>query len=168
MHGQKNTREKGQSLVEFALALPILILILSGLVDIGRAYFAYIYLEEAAAEAVKYLALYPECVIADIAAECADPNNAEWRARNSGSTQGILRRTDIEVCQVRLNPDTPDLEDEICDEQVQLLGLSDVVKIEVSVPFSFVTPGISAIAEGVTGDTVILFTVVANHQIISD
>jgi Flp pilus assembly protein TadG len=166
MHGQKNTREKGQSMVEFAMALPILILILSGLIDIGRAYFAYIYLEEAAAEAVKYLALFPECVTDDL---CADPNNAEWRARNSGSTQGILLRSDIDVCQLVLDTSTlTPVDDEICAVTPQLLYLSDTVKIRVTVPFSFITPGISAIARGVSGSSVITFTVIANHQIISD
>lgn len=42
------TRASGQSLVEFALVLPILILILMGLFDFGRAILAYNTISEAA------------------------------------------------------------------------------------------------------------------------
>ena len=41
-------RERGQSLVEFALILPVLVLILMGLFDLGRAVFAYNSVSEAA------------------------------------------------------------------------------------------------------------------------
>ena len=153
MHGQKNTREKGQSLVEFALALPILILILSGLLDIGRAYFAYIYLEEAAAEAATYLALHPDCRFdGELASgECDNPNNATWRARNSGSTIGIIRSDAITIA-----PPT------------EAITFASAVAVEASVPFQFVTPGISAIAAAVTGDSTVIFTVIATNRVLSD
>lgn len=54
-------RERGQSLVEFALALPILMILLSGLLDLGRVYFTYLTLQDSAAEAGLYLSLNPGC-----------------------------------------------------------------------------------------------------------
>jgi Flp pilus assembly protein TadG len=70
--------ERGQSLVEMALTLPILLLILSGLIDLGRVYFTYVALEDVVGEAALYLSINPDCIKADPALpKCADPNNAE-------------------------------------------------------------------------------------------
>ncbi len=52
-------RQKGQSLVEFALLLPLLILILSGLLDLGRVYYVLVTLEDMAAEGAAYAAIHP-------------------------------------------------------------------------------------------------------------
>jgi Flp pilus assembly protein TadG len=45
--------ERGQSMIEFALLLPLLILLISGMVDIGRYCYAYLRLEQAAQEIVR-------------------------------------------------------------------------------------------------------------------
>ncbi|WP_281884276.1 TadE/TadG family type IV pilus assembly protein [Paenibacillus sp. YYML68] len=45
--------EKGQSLVEFALLLPIMLLLLCGIVDLGRLLFAYSSLNLTAQETVR-------------------------------------------------------------------------------------------------------------------
>lgn len=155
MHGNEKKHEKGQSLVEFALSLPILILILSGLIDIGRVYVAYIFLEEAAAEAALYISLNPECVQENALARCDDPNNGLWRARYSGSMQAIIVRDPARLTIVSdiTNP-----------------GLSDSVKITVTMPFYFTTPGMSALMESINpdGSNELLLTVVASHVVIQD
>lgn len=46
--------EGGQSLVETALMLPILLLLLVGIVDFGRAFYAYIAVTNAAREGARY------------------------------------------------------------------------------------------------------------------
>ena len=46
-------REQGQTLVEFALVLPLLILLLVGIFDFGRAIFAYNTINNAAREAAR-------------------------------------------------------------------------------------------------------------------
>jgi Flp pilus assembly protein TadG len=51
--------EKGQSLVEIALLLPLLILILAGILDLGRAFMTLVALNDAAAEGATYAALRP-------------------------------------------------------------------------------------------------------------
>jgi Flp pilus assembly protein TadG len=51
--------QKGQSLVEVALTLPLLLLILVGILDLGRAYFTFITLSDAAAEGAAYAAIHP-------------------------------------------------------------------------------------------------------------
>ncbi len=53
-------REKGQSLTEFALVLPVLLIILAGVLDLGRLYYAYMAVTDAAAEGAAYAAIYPD------------------------------------------------------------------------------------------------------------
>ncbi|WP_052352886.1 TadE/TadG family type IV pilus assembly protein [Neobacillus dielmonensis] len=45
--------ENGQSLVEFALVLPVLIMLLFGIVDFGRAFHAYLTIDHAGREAAR-------------------------------------------------------------------------------------------------------------------
>jgi Flp pilus assembly protein TadG len=45
---------RGQSIVEFALALPILLLVIFGLLEVGRAVFMYAAVTNASREAVRY------------------------------------------------------------------------------------------------------------------
>ena len=55
---QKRT-ERGQSLVEFAMGAVILLLLVSGIVDLGRAFFTYIALRDAAQEGAVFGAICP-------------------------------------------------------------------------------------------------------------
>lgn len=45
--------EKGQSLVEFALVIPLLIILLFGIVDFGRIFHAYLTMDHAGREAAR-------------------------------------------------------------------------------------------------------------------
>jgi len=66
--------QKGQSLVEVAVALPVLLLILLGILDLGRAYFTYIALADAAAEGAAYGAIHPDDT-AQIVERAAESSN---------------------------------------------------------------------------------------------
>lgn len=69
--------EKGQSLVELALGLIVLLIILAGLVDLGRAIFYYLAMRDAAEEGLVYGVVYPNnCTqIEDrVFGSLADPN----------------------------------------------------------------------------------------------
>ncbi len=52
-------REQAQSLVEFALLLPFLLLLVLGTVEIGRSFRTYIMLNNAAREGAGWLARHP-------------------------------------------------------------------------------------------------------------
>lgn len=54
MDPHKQKKQKGQSLVEFALMLTIMLTLLAGAVDLGTAFFAYISLRDAAQEGALY------------------------------------------------------------------------------------------------------------------
>lgn len=51
--------ERGQSLVEFAIVLPILLLLLAGTFDAARAFFTYMAMREAAQESAAYASVNP-------------------------------------------------------------------------------------------------------------
>ena len=46
--------ERGQSLVEFAMVLPLFLVVVFGIVDFGRAYSAYVQLNNGAREGARY------------------------------------------------------------------------------------------------------------------
>lgn len=53
-------KRRGQSLIEFALILPILLIIVVILADMGRAIAAHVALSNAAREGARYAAMHPE------------------------------------------------------------------------------------------------------------
>ena len=74
------TRSRGQGLVEFALVLPILLVVFAAAADFGRAFYAYVAIENAVKEGAVYGARNPLCATPTTA--CIDPNNVQWRVRN--------------------------------------------------------------------------------------
>jgi Flp pilus assembly protein TadG len=75
--------EKGQSLTEFALVLVFLLSLLAGVFDLGRAFFAYIIIRDAAQEGAVFGAIAPKddinafsIAVADrVTAAFVDPSN---------------------------------------------------------------------------------------------
>jgi Flp pilus assembly protein TadG len=59
MHGKRQAHERGAGIVEAAVVIPLLLLILASVVDLGRAYFTYIALIDAAREGARYGAGHP-------------------------------------------------------------------------------------------------------------
>lgn len=57
---KKHRRERGQSLVELAVSFTLLVLLLSIAVDLGRAYYSYVAVREAAEEGALHGSLSPE------------------------------------------------------------------------------------------------------------
>ena len=58
----QNEKESGQSLVELAVSFTLIVLVLAGAVDFGRAFFALIALRDAAQEGVIYASVHPDDV----------------------------------------------------------------------------------------------------------
>jgi len=54
----EQNKEQGQSLTEFAISLVVILLLLAGVVDLGRAFFAYIIIRDAAQEGAVYGAIH--------------------------------------------------------------------------------------------------------------
>ena len=121
--------QKGQSLVEFSLGLVFLLLIVSGLIDLGRLYFTHVALEDAAGEAALYLSLNPQCKHASDGTKCANPNNAEYRLINAVGGQGI----DWSKINPVFNVPNP-------------YGVGETVKVTINYSYQLLTPIIPKIA----------------------
>jgi len=57
---KNNPDRKGQGMVEFALLLPILVLIVFGVLELGRAFFAFIAITNAAREGARVFTFRPD------------------------------------------------------------------------------------------------------------
>jgi len=97
-------KESGQSLVELAVVLGLLVFILVAVVDLGRAYFIFLALQDAAAEGAAYGAIHPSwhgqpdlpetnCNYVEAPLSHDDPNNITYRVQNE-SPSGMISWTD--------------------------------------------------------------------------
>jgi hypothetical protein len=75
-HGGASRR--GQSLVEFAITLPVMLLIVLGTIDLGRAYFQTINMENAVKEGAFFGARNPDCPT-NSTVGCIAPRTVEGR-----------------------------------------------------------------------------------------
>lgn len=75
----RNEGRRGQALVEFALILPILILLLVGIFDFGRAIYAFNTVNNAAREAVRLAIVDQNCnVVGQEAEDRAASVSVDW------------------------------------------------------------------------------------------
>src|SRR2546425_13297602 len=84
----RHRSERGQGLVEFSLMVVFLSVLLMGVLDLGRAYFTYLALKDAAQEGAYFGSAFPQCVAA--AGACDDPNNIPFRVRHSAPSGGLV------------------------------------------------------------------------------
>jgi Flp pilus assembly protein TadG len=88
-------RAGGQSLVEFALVLPIIVLLIVGFVEIGRAVFAFNTIANAARQGARVAAVNQLSVVTDCdeSRPIEDPYEPHWSIRGcaiaAASTLGI-------------------------------------------------------------------------------
>jgi hypothetical protein len=74
-------RENGQGFVEFAVGITFLLVLLAGILDLGRAYFSYIALQDAAQEGASYASIAPTDI---------DGIRGRVRATSSGPIDFVL------------------------------------------------------------------------------
>lgn len=128
---RKFSLQRGQSLAETAIVFPILLLLLSGLLDLGRLYYVYVGLQDATGEAAIFLAVNPECETSADGADCADPNNALFRAQNAGGPTGVLDFSSMTTT-ITYTDDEP--------TPNGIRDIGDSVTVTMEYPFEFVTP----------------------------
>ena len=75
------SRSRGQSLVEFALILPVTLVIVAGAIDLGRVYVMTITMQNAAKEGAFFGARNPTCD-SNVTPGCLDPQNVTARVTN--------------------------------------------------------------------------------------
>jgi Flp pilus assembly protein TadG len=70
-----------------SIGLVVLLLVVVGLLDLGRLWYVFVAIEDGAGEAALYIATNPDCPQDDgdpANGVCDDPNNALWRAQHAG------------------------------------------------------------------------------------
>lgn len=77
-----NARERGQSVVEFVLVLPLALLVVMALAEFGAAFYAYITVNNATSEAARWAA------IANPPSDACAANSIQWRAEQM--SRGLL------------------------------------------------------------------------------
>ena len=82
--------ESGQSLVELVISITFMLVLLSGIVDLGRAFFVYMELRDAAQEGALYGSAYPN-----------DPLGIEARVRRT--SRNPIDLNDLVSVQVNTN-----------------------------------------------------------------
>lgn len=80
-------RSRGQSLVELALIAPLLLLLMAAAIDLGRLFYAYVAVENAAKEGALYGAVNPIC--ATQSSLCPNPMNVTWRVQNETGASAL-------------------------------------------------------------------------------
>lgn len=162
MFKRKDNSQRGQSLVEMAITLPVLILILSGLMDLGRIYYTAIALEEAVAEAALYLAINHSCP-KDSGGDCSDPNNAYYRASTSGNNE-----FNLDQAQFNIQYDDPELVSmsALFPDAGSCTTLGCRVLVQVRYDYDFLTPGIEIIANNVSGGNGLILEIQATQIIV--
>jgi hypothetical protein len=125
---------RGQGLVEFAILLPVLLLVVLGAIDFGRVMFSWIQITNASREAAAYAAFNPN-----------DSGGIALRANQETNVQqqrgeGTL---DIDVtCQRADNGVT------VPCSTAFVAGLGSTITVYVSEPFSFFTPLMNGLFPG--------------------
>lgn len=100
--------EKGQSMVELAVAVVVLLILVSGVVDLGRVSFHYIAMRDAAQEAASYASVFPNNnqqifarAIDGIGGDGVDPSRIEVNLKifkSSGTYECNWSVTSPEAC----------------------------------------------------------------------
>jgi len=122
-HGNAHVRApRGQALTEFALLLPVLLLILFGLFDLGRAVFAFNSISNAAREGAR-VAIVDQSVVSGVPI-------AATEAANQATGLGLDPAADIQVQYL-----TPNL-GAACPSR----GLGCVAEVRVGYEFEAITP----------------------------
>jgi len=100
MDKTRNRTEKAQSLVELAVSLTFLLLLVAGVVDLGRAFFTYIALRDAAQEGAVYAAIAREDQADPFLCDISDSptQSIEARIKGTSNTQIVdLTQTLVDI-----------------------------------------------------------------------
>jgi len=125
---RREARQRGQNLAELALVAPLLIALFIGVADLGRAFHAFIVMENAAREAARYGASFPDRLTQNTAP------SAKLRAADEVQSLLGVELGDIHYGAV---PEDPGAGQVFID--VQRVG--DAIQVEVGYGFTLIAGG---------------------------
>lgn len=136
--------ERGQGLVEFALVFPVFILLLLGLLDLGRAVYAYNTIGDAAREGarvaiVNQIQTSPDCILDRPIVNPADPH---WSIKACAIRWG--NALDLQDSDVDVHFDSPPgITDLVCTDTIGSVGC--IARVTVNYSWHAITPVIGAL-----------------------
>ena len=133
-------QSRGQSLVEFALIIPIIVLLVAGFVEIGRAVFAYNTIANAARQAARVATVnqLPDVTDCDETRPIEDPYEPHWSIR--GCAIAAANVLGITTANVTVAYDAPPDTSLDCDPT---LHVGCIASITVTYDYSVSTPFVS-------------------------
>jgi hypothetical protein len=119
--------ESGQSFVEMSIGMVVLIVLLGGLFDIGRAFLILVSVENATGEGALYGATHPECLTTDHAlAICGGTESVLGRIREEGKPLlDISKKNSVITVQI---------------ENGGIITAGSMLKVDVEYEYSPLTP----------------------------
>jgi len=137
LHRLSRDRSRGQSLVEFSLVLIPFLLLLMGIVDLGRGIYVSNGVAQAARELARVTSVHP-CPASGTCTLGTSPETAAVRATQNGLVPGLGggTATVTYTCTTMADATQPNVK---CPS-------GSYVKVSVSVPFQVVTPLLSMFA----------------------
>ncbi len=126
-------------MVEFALILPIMLLLLAAAVDLGRLFYAYLAVSNAAKEGAFFGARSPLCVD-DSNVACPDPLNVEWHVQNEAPNLVNSSGVSLFTTQIACRDPNGTLR-----QPINLCVNGDTYIVTVTYPFRLVTPILSSL-----------------------
>jgi Flp pilus assembly protein TadG len=179
--------QRSQSMVEFAMSSVLLLILVSGLLDLGRMYFVYTAVADAAGEGALYLSVNPGCY-SPLVAGCLDPNNVQYRMQAAGGKLVELHNAAVRIEFITANPcvyytqsssgtgmpvaltlDTaksPNWAANCDAANVYVYQTGDDVSVQVTYPYVLLTPVISRMVPLYNGQNALPLNVFAVQPII--
>jgi len=144
--------QSGQSLVEMAIMLVVLVTLMGGVLDLGRAYYVYLSLQDAAGEGAVYGSIFPDRLGPTVDTgcnenfvnDCNDPNNVVYRVQNEAPVGGIVDWSGTNVTATVPDPGNPEA--------------GDPITVVVTYEYDVITPVIQVF----TGETMTLEATAVN------
>jgi Flp pilus assembly protein TadG len=138
-HGSRRARHpaRGQSLVEFALVFPIIVLVIAAFVEVGRAVFAYNTIANAARQGARVAAVnqLEDVTDCDGTRPVEDPYEPHWSIRGCAIT--AANTLGITTDNVTVEYETPSDTELDCDPT---LHVGCIAVITVTYDYSVSTP----------------------------
>jgi Flp pilus assembly protein TadG len=100
MNAHKQQWERGQSFVEASIGIVVLVIILGGLFDVGRAFLILTAVESATGEGALYGASHPECLTSDYASSICQASMNQTvvsRVREEGKPVVTINEANVTV-----------------------------------------------------------------------
>ena len=131
----------------------LFLVIMMGLLDLGRVYYTFVILEDAAGEGAVYLSIDPNCP--QSSPTCPNPNNAAWRIYESS---GDIVNFD-DPLQTRIFVEYP-----FDDVNPGVRDIGEEVKVTIERDFDLLTPFV----QGIAGGESVTITATASQTIIDN